>query len=44
MSHRPTTIPVVTAFLFLAAGMAMIVGVSLLFWNGVLDRLSACGS
>jgi hypothetical protein len=39
MSQRPTTIPVVAAFLFLAAGMAMIVGVALLFRNAVLDRL-----
>src|SRR6516225_1563300 len=39
MRQRPTTIPVVAAFLFVAAGIAVIVGVSLLFQNAVLDRV-----
>jgi hypothetical protein len=37
--QRPTTIPVVAAFLFVAAGIAVLVGVSLLFQNAVSDRL-----
>ena len=39
MRQRPTTIPVVAAFLFVAAGIAVIVGVSLLFQNAVSERL-----
>ena len=39
MRQRPTTIPVVAAFLFAATGIAAIVGVSLLFQNELLDRL-----
>jgi len=39
MRQRPTTIPVVAVFLFAAAGIAAIVGISLLFQNAVLDRL-----
>jgi hypothetical protein len=36
---RPGTIPVVSAFLFLATIIASVVGVSLLFPNRLLDRL-----
>ena len=39
MKTRPITIPVVAAFLFVASGIAVIIGVSLLFQNALLDRL-----
>jgi len=39
MRTRPITIPVVAAFLFVASGIAVIIGVSLLFQNALLDRL-----
>jgi hypothetical protein len=39
MRKRPITIPVVAAFLFVATGIAVMVGTSLLFQNALLDRL-----
>jgi hypothetical protein len=36
---RPKTIPIVAAFLFVATAIALIVGVSLLFPNRILDLL-----
>ena len=36
---RPKTVPIVAAFLFAAAAIATVVGVSLLFPNALLDRL-----
>jgi hypothetical protein len=41
MDQRPTTIPIVAAFLFAATAIAAIVGVSLLFPNPWLDQLWA---
>lgn len=37
--YRPATIPIAAAFLFFAAVVASVVGVSLLFPNRLLDRL-----
>lgn len=37
--HRPGTIPIVAAFLFFATVIALVVGVSLLLPNRLLDRL-----
>jgi hypothetical protein len=39
MRQRPAIVPVIAAFLFLAAGIAAFVGISLLFRNVLLDRL-----
>lgn len=39
MKQRPTTVPVVTAFLFAAAAIAAVVGTSLLVPTTFLDRL-----
>lgn len=39
MDPRPKSVPVVAAFLFLAAAIAAVVGTSLLFPNTLLDRL-----
>jgi hypothetical protein len=36
---RPKTVPIVAAFLFAAAGIAVVVGTSLLFPNPLLDWL-----
>jgi hypothetical protein len=36
---RPITVPIVAAVLFLAAGIALLVGYSLLFPNPLMDRL-----
>ncbi len=36
---RPKSVPLVSVFLFTAAGIALVVGVSLLFPNRLLDRL-----
>jgi hypothetical protein len=37
--RRPKTVPVVSAFLFAATGIAAVVGTSLIFPNTLLDRL-----
>ena len=39
MRRRPKTVPIVAAFLFAATVIAVVVGVSLLFPNRLLDRL-----
>jgi hypothetical protein len=39
MEQRPRAVPILAAFLFAAAGIAAVVGASLLFPNALLDRL-----
>ena len=39
MDPRPKTVPIVAAFLLAATAIALVVGVSLLFPNTLLDRL-----